>query len=83
MKTGTGKQFREEAFMARDSVRVCQNGDCTLLQIPWAKADAWHSHFRKLGVVSTLCLDPLAEEACLELRGVQSADLASLMPVSI
>lgn len=69
--------------MLGDSVRVCETGDCTQLHVPWTKAEAWHSHFQKQGVNSTLCLDPVAEDAYLELRGIGSQDLAAMMPVGL
>ncbi|HZU38982.1 MAG TPA: hypothetical protein VFA18_23855 [Gemmataceae bacterium] len=69
--------------MPDNTIRVCQAGDHTRVQVPWAKADAWQSHFQKLGVIATLCLDPVAQEACLELRGVSAGELASMMPPSL
>ncbi len=69
--------------MVIDNIRVAQAGDHMQLHVPWAKADAWHSHFQKLGIRSTLCLDPVAQEAMLDIWDVAEADLASLMPATV
>jgi len=69
--------------MLTNGVRVCQADDRIVVQVPYAQADAWHAHFQKMGVHPTLCLDPQAELACLELRGVSAHDVTALLPANV
>jgi hypothetical protein len=60
------------------SQKVCVSpvGNQLLVTVPWDKADALQSYLRGHGIGSTVCLDPAAETAHLELW--QGADLQKL-----
>jgi hypothetical protein len=58
----------------RQLLRATWEQDRLIVPVPWNQAEALQTHLRKHGMPSTLCLEPLAREAYLEMHTKSGAD---------